>query len=119
MDHKREALLLSAGIELGGALERMMGNELLLVRMMQRFVQDENFHILQQALLDNNREQAELACHTVKGICANLGIEKLCAKLEVQLEQIRTGHLQNAKDMMPMLEQEYARVIHAIRRCWE
>ena len=112
--NKRERLL-AAGIDLDSALERMMGNEALLERFLNRFLEDPNYGLLTAAVEAGDAEGALTASHTLKGVCGNLSMQRLFDLLTRQVAALRAGDFAAAREMMPQISQAYAEVTDAIR----
>ena len=67
MDERRRNRLQEAGVDVDDALERMMGSEALLERLLGKFLEDENYQKLCTALDEKRQEDAVAASHTLKG----------------------------------------------------
>ena len=68
------------------------------------------------ALAAGNTEEAFRAVHTLKGICANLGFERLYEEASEMTELLRRGELENAKSLFPGLAEEYEKVMEALNQ---
>ena len=55
---------------------RIPGDSLIL-KLINEFRNDPSYESLNRAFADGNAEEAFCAAHTLKGVCANLGFEKL------------------------------------------
>ena len=73
MDSSRKAALTEAGINVDDALERFMGNEMLLERFWKKFGTDKSFADLLDSVSRGDRETALRAAHTLKGVSGSLG----------------------------------------------
>ena len=114
MDERRKAALTGAGVDLEQALERMMGSEALLERLFVKFLEDKNYETLAEALASGDSETAKRASHTLKGMCGNLSMTELYRLFTDQVETIRTGDMQRAREMMEEIDTAYAKVCRAI-----
>ena len=74
MDEAKKRRLVEAGVDVDGALARLMQNEGLLTRLLRAFLQDTNFDQLQQALAARDGKAAFAAAHTLKGVAGNLSL---------------------------------------------
>ena len=54
-----------------------MGSEALVKRFAVKFLEDKSFEELTESLKEKDGEDAFRAAHTLKGICANLGLDRL------------------------------------------
>lgn len=100
MTQERRAALEAAGIDVDEALERMMGSEALLERLLGKFLEDRNFPALREALDDGDTDRAVTAAHTLKGVCGNLSMTELYRLFTDQVAALRRGDLEGARAMM-------------------
>ncbi len=96
-------------------LARFGGNEKMLRHFLCLFAQDGSFTQLQSALAAGETEAAFRAAHTLKGICANLGFERLYKEAAEMTELLRHGELDRAKPLFPALEEMYKAVVDVAR----
>ncbi len=115
MDSTRKEQLIRAGIDLDAALDRMMGNEALLERLLQKFLSDQNFDKLQTAVADHNLDDALTASHTLKGVCGNLSMTRLFELFSEQVSDFRAGAWEKAVGLLPEISAAYFQVARAIR----
>ena len=59
------------------AVLKRLGSEDMLKRFSVKFLDDPSFQSLQENLKAGNTREAFRAAHTLKGICANLGFDRL------------------------------------------
>ena len=65
---------------IGGNYEAVLGrlhSEALIQRFTLKFLEDQSYPLLKQALGDNNYEEAFRGAHTLKGVCQNLSFDRL------------------------------------------
>ena len=115
MTSARRAALEAAGIDVGEALERMMGSEALLERLLGRFLEDGSFSALGAALERGDQEGAVAAAHTLKGVCGNLSMTALFGLFTSQVAALREGDLAGAGRLMEEIGPAYSAVTAAIR----
>ena len=113
MTQERKRALEACGISVDDALERFMGNEALLERMLLRFPEDPSYGELVQAMERDDREGAFRAAHTLKGVCGNLSMGRLYRLVSDQVELLRGGSWDAARAMMPSVTQVYEAVCAA------
>lgn len=75
---------------------------------------DGSFEALTEALKGNKAEAAFRAAHTLKGICLNLGFDRLFERASLVTERLRGGNLEGAKEGFPELKKEYDRTADAV-----
>lgn len=105
-DEMRDTLTL-AGINMETLLERLGQNELLLHRLLGKFLEDRNYGILEEAMRSGDREKALTASHTLKGISGNLSMDQLYQTVTAQVEAIRADDWNRAKQAMPEITMLY------------
>ena len=110
-----EKKLQDAGVDMQEVLERLMGSEALLKRVFGKFLADDNMVKLKGALARNAIEEATLASHTLKGVCANLSMHRLQQLFSDQVEALRRGDEASAQKQMSAIETEYKAVSEAIQ----
>ncbi len=115
MTDERKQALSEAGIAVKEALERLMGSEMLFERLLNKFAEDKTYALLLQAMAQKEWEQAVHAAHTLKGVCANLSMERLYRLLEKQVELLRQGEWDGAAELMPAVTQEYETLLLTIK----
>ena len=116
MTPERRDQLEAAGIDIESALERMMGSEALLERMMGKFLDDPQYPALRAALEAGDMERAVSAAHTLKGVCGNLSMTGLYGLFTRQVDALRAGDLPLAQGIMAEIAPVYEQVTAAIRR---
>lgn len=91
MTEEKKQKLQAAGVDLKGSLERFMNNEALYERFLGKFAADPNYQKLKEAMAAGDREQAEIAAHTIKGVAGNLGFTRLGALADQIVQRLRAG----------------------------
>ena len=114
MRAERKARLESAGVDVEQALERMMGSDALLERLLHKFLEDGNFTALTAALEAGDLPAAVNASHTLKGVCGNLSMPGLYLLFTRQVEALRAGELAQARALMEEIASGYQAVTAAI-----
>ena len=115
MTQERRVQLAAAGIDVEAALERMMGSEALLERLLDKFLEDRNYPALRSALEAGDLEWAAAAAHSLKGVCGNLSMTGLYISLAGQVDALRRGDLDGARAAMEQIVPGYEAVCRAIR----
>ncbi|MDO4539805.1 MAG: Hpt domain-containing protein [Syntrophomonadaceae bacterium] len=88
MDEEILKQMSEAGIDGENALKRFSGNMAIFKKILLKFPNDKSYDALQKALDARNYEEAERACHTLKGVAGNMGMTalfELCAELHTAL----------------------------------
>lgn len=115
MTSERIRQLEAGGIDVDQALERVMGNEALLERLLGKFLDAPQYHALCAALERGDPEQAAAAAHTMKGMCGNLSMTELFRLFTMQVETLRGGDLMAGRDLMGRITPAYERMTAALR----
>jgi len=108
--------LVAMGVDVDALIERLMGKEELVPVFMKMFVEDKNFLSLGEAIADGSNENAFIASHTLKGMCANLSLTVLYRLFSEQVEFFRSGQWEGAVAMMPEITAEYTRVADGLKQ---
>lgn len=103
----------SFGGDYDGVVGRLMG-ETLVKKFVLKFLDDQNFALLQTALDAHNREEAFRAAHTIKGVCQNLGFTALQESSGLLTEHLRTSFSDDCFAIMNRVSADYKKVIDAI-----
>lgn len=99
--------LILAGVDVKDMMARFMDNEKLAKMIVTKFIQDQTYHQLCQAIAEGDMKGAEFACHTLKGITGNLSLKKLFDLFQEQLRLFRAGEAERAVAMMIPIGQTY------------
>ena len=78
-------------IDAEDALKRVGGNKALYKKLLGRFVEGNYFDAIEKAIQSGDNEDAARQAHTLKGVSANLSLEKIRALSIALEEQIRGG----------------------------
>ena len=84
------------------------------LRFLRLFPLDDSFPMLAAALGRGDVQAAFRAAHTLKGVAANLGLERLCAAASDMTECLRRGELSGAQARLAETEAAYRRVLAAL-----
>lgn len=108
--------------ELGGSYEEVaarLPSAKLIERFLLRFPEDPSFNQLLCAVENGSREEAFRAAHTLKGVCANLSLERLRCSADKLTELLRAPSPslpQKTDALLEQVRQDYAVTVDAIRR---
>lgn len=83
-------------------------------RFLRLFPLDDSFPQLSEALGRGDVQTAFRAAHTLKGVAANLGLERLRALASDMTECLRHGELSGAQARLAETEAAYRRVLAAL-----
>ena len=105
----------AGGVDVQGALDRMMGNEKLLAHLLGKFLDDTSFSRLETALAEHDADAAFGAAHTLKGVAGNLSVTTVYELAGRQCDLLRAGSPDEAAALMPQLSEAYRAAQDAIR----
>ena len=101
-----------------GVLGRM-GSEGLVRRFALKFLDDPSYLNLEKAIQEQNVEEAFRAAHTLKGVCLNLGFDRLYKVSAELTEKLRGRELSGYEALYGKVQDEYKNTIAAIRKLEE
>ena len=89
-------------IDINGGLQRMMNNNKLYTKLLDKFKNDPSMASIESAMAEGNMENARAAAHSLKGISANLSLTELykqSMELESQIKEnsVKPDSLENLK----------------------
>ena len=108
----------SIGADFEGVLGRM-GSEEMVKRFALKFLDDPSYLNLEKAIQEQNAEEAFRAAHTLKGVCLNLGFDRLYKVSAELTEKLRGRELNGYEALYGKVQDEYKNTIAAIRKLEE
>lgn len=104
----------SFGGDYEGLVSRVMG-ETYAEMFAMKFLKDGSFATLVEAMEKEDYESAFRAAHTLKGVCANLGIAKLQEVASALTEQLRAGGKPTDMSLLDRTKEEYQKAADALK----
>lgn len=81
------------------------------------FLSDPSFTELKEAFAGNDAQTAFRAAHTLKGVAANLGLNKLSASSSELTEDLRPGAFTaNSQTLFEKVERDYSAAVEGIKQ---
>ena len=108
----------AVGSDYENVLSRL-GNEDMVKRFAIKFLKDPNFDELTDALQKADGERAFRAAHTLKGVCLNLGFNRLCEVSAALTEDLRGQDTTGTEAGYEAVKKEYEQLVPAIRKMEE
>ena len=102
------------GADYEGVLGRLR-SEVLIKKFAKKFLDDGSFRSLKDNLAQKNGEEAFRAAHTLKGICLNLGLDRLYKVSALLTEKLRGREFDGYEEAYGEVKKEYQNTIDAIR----
>ena len=90
-------------------------NDALIEKFLIKFLADESYANILKNLEAQNLEEALRAAHTLKGVCQNLGLDRLYKSSYDVTEALRNGKNDVTSEMMEKLESDYDITVSSIR----
>ncbi len=96
-----------------------LGSEGMVKRFALKFPDDPSYLKLVKAVEEQNAEEAFRAAHTLKGICLNLGLDRLYKVSSELTEKLRGRKFDGYEAIYEEVKQEYQNTINAIHTITE
>lgn len=104
---------------LGGDYDGVLGRlrtERLISKFALKFLDDKSFGELVNAMAAKDGETAFRAAHTIKGVCQNLGFDRLYVSSHEMAECLRGGWNDAALPLLDRVREDYQVTVDAIRQ---
>lgn len=86
-----EAVAQELQIDLKSAVARFAGSQPLFVKYLKKFLEDSSMEELRDALEKEDLKAVETSAHSLKGVCANLGLQILADICNQMVQAVRSG----------------------------
>ncbi len=93
------------------AVIRRLINETLVLKYLNKFLNDGYFMQLQQAAEQQDYETAFRCAHTLKGLCLTLGLETLGEPMSALTEELRAGRTEHTEMYIAAIAPLYTQTI--------
>ena len=93
-----------------------LGSEQMVQRLALKFLKDKSYETLQKALQEKDVDSAFRAAHTLKGVCVNLGFDKLFEVSSALTEKLRAKELDGTDEMFEKVKKQYEITVGAIQK---
>ena len=111
---KLEELAQAIAMDLDGTLARFGGSRALLLRFLKKFPQDATYAALRTAVESGSWTEVERTAHTLKGVAANLGLERISSGSGALVQAVRSGAQEDVPQLFTALAADYAAAETAI-----
>ncbi len=102
------------GSDYAGVLKRL-GSEALVKRFALKFLKDPSYQELNDALIKKDGETAFRAAHTLKGVCLNLGFDRLYESSAALTEHLRGRDCSGYEVLFEELTVRYEALMAALK----
>lgn len=98
--------------------ERFMGSEAMYVRFLKKLLDDKNLVQLTDAVQCCDYKDVELKAHTLKGLCATLGLDDLSRLFGQMVCMVRSGDIDESRLQgdMQLASEKMAQALQLINR---
>lgn len=90
-------------------------SERLVQKFVLKFLDDKSYELLHTSMAEKNYEEAFRAAHTIKGVCQNLGFNRLLESSSRLSDALRNGWTPEADTYIGQVEEDYRITMEAIR----
>lgn len=116
MDKFVQTELEGAGVNVEETLRRFMNNEMLMIKFLRKFVDDENMNKLRTLIADKYYNEVLPVAHTLKGVSGNLGLIKLYEIFSRMCQDCRNDQYEDLDGLFAQAEANYSKVVEAIKK---
>ena len=103
--------------KLGGSYKEVFGrlqSDSLIEKLLIKFKDDPSLSDLRKYYEKNDIDNAFRAVHTLKGVCQNLGFERLAESSAILTEVLRSGSFPHSDDLLKRIGADYSNTIASI-----
>ncbi|WP_417571742.1 Hpt domain-containing protein [Phascolarctobacterium faecium] len=111
MDKFVQTELEGAGVNVEETLRRFMNNEMLMIKFLRKFVDDENMNKLRTLIADKHYNEVLPVAHTLKGVSGNLGLIKLYEIFSRMCQDCRNDQYEDLDGLFAQAEANYSKVV--------
>ncbi|WP_180326534.1 Hpt domain-containing protein [Raoultibacter phocaeensis] len=108
--------LIAHGVDYRGGVERFGGNAAMFEKFIFRYLDDDHYELLVQAIEAGDAEEGFRVAHTLKGVVGNLSFASYFELLEPLTEALRAGDIDAARPLMPSVAKAHEDVTAALER---
>lgn len=108
--------LLEGGIDIEGIYHRLPGKDDLIIRLLKKFPEEQNYNFLVEAVEEKDYRKAFEAAHNLKGVAANMDMHPLLESMSLLVEKLREEEPGDISAEFEAVKRDYERVIEAINR---
>lgn len=102
------------GSDYKSVLMRMGNSEKMLAKFVRKFSNDKTTDELMKSFESGDYELAFRMAHTLKGLCANLGLDKLQESSAALTESLRNGASPNSAELLERVKNDYDMTVGAL-----
>jgi HPt (histidine-containing phosphotransfer) domain-containing protein len=99
------------GVDVKDVVSRMGLTEKHLKKYLRKFMDNKEYDKLTRAVEENDSYNVEWAAHTLKGVCANLGLNNLLSDFQEIVNSVRSDDTARIPELYRKSAEDYNRVI--------
>ena len=103
-------------IEYMDIMSRFGNNEMMYIRFLKKFLEDKTYVALENAWKNKDYVEIEKTAHTLKGIIANLGINRLYVLTNEMVQAVREKQYERLEDIYTKIQKEYEETKECIEK---
>lgn len=103
-----------AGIDVKEGIHRFSDRKDIYESLLMEFPEDTCYRELLAAIEQKDVKAAFMAAHSLKGITGNYSMKELYENLLPLVEELRSGSMENAEELLVPIEKSYQKVIAAL-----
>lgn len=115
MTEKLTTELNAIGADVNEGLEICMNMKPLYKKLLEMFVRDPNFALMQAAIEEGDCPKAYEYAHALKGVTANIGFRHLWEPLIRIMQEMKEEHIEQVRDQLVPLVERYNDTCRVIR----
>ena len=116
MDKFVQTELEGAGVNVEETLRRFMNNEMLMIKFLRKFVDDENMNKLRTLIAAKRYNEVLPVAHTLKGVSGNLGFVELYEIFSRMCQDCRNDQYKDLDELFGQAEVNYSKAVEAIKK---
>lgn len=118
MEATKKACLEALGVNLEITLPRFLDNEVFYLRMLDKFLRKPYLEDLSKEIESEDYEEAFRACHSLKGVSVNLGLDKLYEMTLPLTEELRNPPYDRKRigEYLTPLKESYVENVETIKK---
>ncbi|HBU11741.1 MAG TPA: histidine kinase [Clostridiales bacterium] len=111
MDNRKKENLAKAGVDVEDGIARVLGNEELYEKLLGKFLKNESLQAAKTEIGRGDLGSARKHLHTLKGLAANLGMERLRAESAEAESALKNGR---EPENMESLQKSYQDIVEIL-----
>lgn len=107
--------LIAAGIDYEEGLKRFAGSVAIYEKFLLKFVEDDTFTKLEEAMSKKDYATGFLMAHTAKGVARNMSVNRYFKSISALTEELRNNPTDKAIELFEIAKRDYLEAVAAIK----